>query len=353
MLGEFFSEVILQTLLITFFVLCMITVLEYVNVISQGVVNKFMRQKPSVQILLSSFLGLLPGCIGSYAAVSMYTHEVVGFGALLANLIATTGDEAFLMISLMPEKAALIFGVLLILSILAGYITVFFVRKNEGHCGGFSHFHLHKVHDAEKTVITASLKENFKNLNFKRMTLIISLLLFIAVTFTGGFDEDHEGADTENLAIKITFLVLSLLSLFVIISVSNHFLEDHIWNHVIKEHFKKILIWTFAALAVIFLAENFFDINEAVKSFDSERVEIIMLLIAIAVGLIPESGPHIVFISLYCSGAVPFFVLLANCIVQDGHGAIPLFAENKKDFFMVKGIKAAAALLIGTAAIIF
>ena len=84
MLGEFFSEVILQTLLITFFVLCMITVLEYVNVVSQGLVNKFMRQKPSVQILLSSFLGLLPGCIGSYAAVSMYTHEVVGFGGTAA-----------------------------------------------------------------------------------------------------------------------------------------------------------------------------------------------------------------------------------------------------------------------------
>jgi hypothetical protein len=41
--------------------------------------------------------------------------------------------------------------------------------------------------------------------------------------------------------------------------------------------------------------------------------------------------------------------LLANCIVQDGHGAIPLFAESKKDFFIVKGIKVVLAAAVGAA----
>ena len=84
----------------------------------------------------------------------------------------------------------------------------------------------------------------------------------------------------------------------------------------------------------------------------SSHIEIVLLLVAVLIGLIPESGPHIVFITLYCSGAIPFTVLLANSIVQDGHGAIPLFAENKRDFFLVKGIKAAIAIVIGLTAII-
>ena len=47
---------------------------------------------------------------------------------------------------------------------------------------------------------------------------------------------------------------------------------------------------------------------------------------------------------------MPLGALLANCIVQDGHGAIPLFAESKKDFFIVKGIKVILALIVGVAA---
>ena len=99
MLQEFLTDVVGQIVVITFFVLSMIMVLEYLNVFSKGHVHGFMQRNSGFQILIASFLGVVPGCIGSYTAVSLYTHNVIGFGALLANLIATTGDEAFLMMS--------------------------------------------------------------------------------------------------------------------------------------------------------------------------------------------------------------------------------------------------------------
>lgn len=353
MLTDFLFEVVIQTVLVTFFVLLMITVLEYVNVFSQGVVNGFMRKNPSWQIFISAFFGLLPGCLGSYAAVTMYTHEIISFGALLGNLIATTGDEAFFMFSLMPQKAVLIFLILFILSIAAGYTSYVFYDKKRIRLGNLSHFQIHKTLDTNRTHVRGSITENLKNLSAKRLTLIILLLIFSVLIMTGFLSENHEGENgIETQAIKITFTVLSFASLFVVLTCTEHFLDEHIWHHVIGKHFKKVLIWTFAALAVIFFATNIFNIKETVEAFDAKKVEFVMLLIAIAVGLIPESGPHIVFISLYCSGAVPFSVLLANCIVQDGHGAIPLFAENKKDFFIIKGIKAAMALATGAAAMI-
>ena len=81
--------------------------------------------------------------------------------------------------------------------------------------------------------------------------------------------------------------------------------------------------------------------------------QFLILLIAIAIGIIPESGPHIVFITLFVEGIIPFSTLLANSIVQDGHGALPLLAESRRGFFYVKGINLLIGLLIGMAGIFF
>jgi hypothetical protein len=65
------------------------------------------------------------------------------------------------------------------------------------------------------------------------------------------------------------------------------------------------------------------------------------------VGIIPESGPHLIFVVMYFSGAVPFSILLANSIVQDGHGALPLLAYSRKSFLMMKAVNMCFGLLIG------
>jgi len=45
-------------------------------------------------------------------------------------------------------------------------------------------------------------------------------------------------------------------------------------------------------------------------------------------------------------------VLLANSIVQDGHGMLPLLADSRRDFLRVKLINFAVGLLIGLAGIV-
>ncbi|MCK4823782.1 hypothetical protein KA005_48965, partial [bacterium] len=71
------------------------------------------------------------------------------------------------------------------------------------------------------------------------------------------------------------------------------------------------------------------------------------LLIAIFIGIIPESGPHLVFVTLYAEGMIPFSILLASSISQDGHGSLPLLAESKKGFLTVKSVNMIFALLAG------
>ncbi len=72
-----------------------------------------------------------------------------------------------------------------------------------------------------------------------------------------------------------------------------------------------------------------------------------MLIIAVLVGIVPESGPHLLFIILFASGNLPFSILLANSIVQDGHGSLPLIAETRKGFILVKLINVLVAFIIG------
>ena len=73
----------------------------------------------------------------------------------------------------------------------------------------------------------------------------------------------------------------------------------------------------------------------------------LILIFALLIGLIPESGPHLLFITLFINGSIPFSVLLANSIVQDGHASLPLLAESKKSFLVIKGVKLVIGFLIG------
>ena len=87
---------------------------------------------------------------------------------------------------------------------------------------------------------------------------------------------------------------------------------------------------------------NYIDVN----SLMTDNL-LIVLLIAVLVGIIPESGPHLIFVTLFAQGTIPFSILLASSIAQDGHGMLPLLAESKRGFLAVKFINVIFALLVG------
>jgi len=79
---------------------------------------------------------------------------------------------------------------------------------------------------------------------------------------------------------------------------------------------------------------------------------VLMILLATLVGIIPESGPHLIFVTLFAAGVVPFPVLLASSISQDGHASLPLIAESKKSFAWAKLINCTVAMTAGFAAML-
>lgn len=72
-----------------------------------------------------------------------------------------------------------------------------------------------------------------------------------------------------------------------------------------------------------------------------------ILLIAGLVGIIPESGSHLLFVTMFAQGLIPFSVLLASSIVQDGHRMLPLLSYSIKDSLLIKVFNLAIGLRIG------
>ena len=143
-------------------------------------------------------------------------------------------------------------------------------------------------------------------------------------------------------------MIVTLIGLFIALTVPDHFLKKHLWGHVIKKHFLRLLLWTFGAFLVLHFLNLFIDVEKWI-----EGNVYLVILIAALIGIIPESGPHIIFISMYVTGTLPdegmqaFAILLTNSIVQDGHGAIPLLAESGRSFIVAKFVNVVIGLIVG------
>ena len=147
---------------------------------------------------------------------------------------------------------------------------------------------------------------------------------------------------------RITLLAGTLFAMFVVFTVPDHFLETHLWEHVLKKHLLRIFLWTFGALLAIHLLESYIILDRWI-----EANTITVLIVAVLIGFIPESGPHLIFVTLFASGTIPFGILLASSIAQDGHGALPLLAVSNRGFIILKVINVLVGFAVGLVAILF
>ncbi len=122
----------------------------------------------------------------------------------------------------------------------------------------------------------------------------------------------------------------------------HHYLTDHVLNHIIKKHLWKTALWTFGALLVVGFGLKYFHL----ESF-SAQYPLLLLFIAGLMGLVPESGPHMIFVTLFANGMIPFSVLFTSTFVQDGHGMLPMLSFSVKDSLFIKSVNLGTGILIG------
>ena len=270
---EIFIKVLQESFKITLFVLMMMIVVDFINVKTKGQLESILKSgRKWKQYIVASLLGTAPGCLGSFAGVSLYIHGMISFGALTGLMFATAGDEQFVMLAMFPKTALIMFGILFFLGIAAGYFTDYTVKK----------FKIQTCTDCE-------------------------------------VNQYHPGKEGYK-----------------------HYFKEHIWTHIIKKHLLRIFLWTFGAMVVIEYGMTLIDL----KSITSEYIFLLLILSAL-IGLIPESGPHLIFVMLFANGLVPFSVLFTSSIVQDGHGMLPMLSYSVKDSVLIKVFNLSFGLITG------
>ena len=418
-----------NSILITGLVIVMMMMIESLNIESKGLFFKGLKKTRVGQVIFGALLGSIPGCMGGFATVSLYTHRMFSFGALIAMMIASSGDEAFIMLAMIPEQALVIFAVLFVVAVVTGIIVDYCNDKlHKKHCHKDDHsecgsecdcdhgytVHCHEEHvesmsgcdrktasdtkryEVESEAESGIMHSASRHYGWRRIVMFIGLAVFIAALATGQLGHDH-GAHTHtddcatacthhsvhsshhsehdctddsphhdehsccthsanhtsvkthasiNLLdeqwMNVLFAGLSVLVLLVLLFASDHFIEEHLWNHIIRKHLLTIFCWTFGVLLLVGIGLQYIKIDEWISSNTA-----LMIILATLIGIIPESGPHMIFVTLYATGIVPLPVLLASSISQDGHSSLPLIAESRKSFLWAKLINCSVALIVG------
>ncbi|RMH66493.1 MAG: selenocysteine protein [Calditrichaeota bacterium] len=271
---EFLSHALETTLEITVIIFILMVTIDFLDVWFKGYLKRYIHSRPVRQWTVSTILGALPGCAGAYANVTMYMHGFLSLGALTAGMIATTGDEAFVMLAEFPVWAVGLTAALFLLGMLAGaYMDKLLPVLGVKQCPDCT---MHTIHEQ---------------------------------------DRQHDW---------------------------RHYFRVHIWKHILLGHVAKIALWTF--ISVLFIDWGM--ARFSLQSFMEQHPALIIIL-AVLVGLLPISGPHLVFVTLFAGGLIPFSILWINSIVQDGHAMLPMLSFSIKDVLFIKLYKIILALLTG------
>jgi len=330
-----------QALMITGFVFVMMLVIEYVNVLTSGIWQQRLSASCWGQYLFAAIMGAIPGCLGAFIVVAMYSHRILTLGAVVTTMIATSGDESFVMLAMMPREAILLTALLFVIGISVGFFTDSF----SGHFKSkkverFEGFDIH-VFESCRCFIRGEILRQWKHSSSFRTTMATVLILFVIMVATG-----QVGPSQWNW-VRISILIVTGLAIFIVSTVPDHFLEKHLWDHVVRKHVPRIFLWTFGTLLILYFLISQLNLQGIIK----ENLWIVMFISAL-VGLIPESGPHLIFVTLFVQGAIPFSILLTSSIVQDGHGMLPVIAHSRRSFLIIKIINFIVGVMVGIVGLI-
>ena len=272
MFDEIFA-VFLETSKILLIVALLMVVIEFLELRFKDQIRKLVTERPVNQIIMAALLGVVPGCMDAFLIVSLYIHGLVGFGALVAVMLSTAGDEAFIMLTMIPDVALLTFFICIILGVVGGFLADRFAKVIN-----------------LKTCQPCAIEIHDVDLGFK------------------------------------------------------HFLKEHVYRHILRKHIPKLFLWIFFTLLAVDYLVASFDLASVISGLSTFT----LIILAALVGIIPEFGPHLVFLILYSKGMIPFSVLLVNTLSQDGHGLLPLLSHSVKDTVYVQIFTTTFSLVVGT-----
>lgn len=354
--------------LVGFFIL----LFGYINYKTSGNFTNSLARNKKIQPLVGAIVGAIPGCGGSLAIMPLYIKGQLSFGTIIASLISSMGDAAFVLISSNIEMYIFVTIIGTITGIITGYIVDFMNLEEK--------LKLRKVKTSGLTRGQASLikhEDNHSTLddiahnhgNSGRLAYAIThgvgYKIYLATLFVGfvfmviahsglhyeWIEQIHELE--EIIAISgVVFSVIYMIFFKKVFKNSNVTEEENK-----KTSLKEMLIHSVGEISFvitwIYIAYLIYDLIIIIIGGDEYLAQIILstgvasVFIGAILGLIPGCGVQIVIMSFYLKGAIPLGAVIANSISQDGDALFPLLALDKKSSIWSMIITTIPAILVG------
>ena len=355
-------------LAVTVFVAAMVLLFSWLQYVTAGRFVAWIRENKRFQPAIGALMGLTPGCGGAIIVMPMYARGYVTYGTVIATLIATLGDAAFVLIGAVFQNSAFLTPVIavhatsFIVAVVWGYGVDSLEVTPSSPVGRFGPKFgsseplgedAAREMEGKGSVIEDMPREVPDGLGYRiihqgyRVWWAITAVGFcLAILLLIWYSQDPEYAPElvwdpttrDGLVTWVGFIGTSL-SIILYVSSKNFLGDDteatigdklNSLDETLVHAASETAFVTFWVL-IAYLAFEFgmiaFGISETDLAEQGDGIGAVF--VAAAVGLIPGCGPQIIAISAYVEGVISFPALVANAISQDGDALFPLLVRHK------------------------
>ena len=325
---------------VTVFVAATLLIYYYlVDKLPQLNLSYLSQRSATLEIIMASFMGALPGCGGAIIVVTQFTKGQASFAAVVAVLTATMGDAAFLLMAKAPTTALQIIALGILVGCLSGFVVRLFHTPNFCAPAGDDEHQTHTQAIPKAVVLSRSVWKLF---------LAPSVVIALAIAFNSDFGSYQNpitwsGAVLGLFAVCIWAISSKGMTYKDITSEDEQRNEPGKLTRVLQDtHF--VTAWVVASFLLYELSTALFGLDLGLWF---NQFAIYAPLVAIIIGLLPGCGPQIVVTTLYLQGILPFSALAANAVANDGDALFPAIALAPKAALVATLYSAIPAFMVG------
>lgn len=349
-------------LAVTVFVAAMVFLFSWLQYATSGRFVEYIRSKKKLQPVIGALMGLTPGCGGAIVMMPMYARGYVTYGTVLATLIATLGDSAFVLIGAAITDSSFVAPLLAVhaISFVAGVSWGYLVdltgttpRQPLGRFGPTIGQAKPEPEPAVESPLGDLSREEPGGLGYKILhqgyliwwiVTLVGLVFAILLLVWSGQDPDYGlelsfNPTTMDGFITWVGLIGTSLSIILYFAQKNWFGDDteatigdklHSMRETMIHSASETAFVTFWVM-IAYLAFEFGMLFSGVSEQDMSNYGdgVVAVLAASFIGLIPGCGPQIIAITAYTKDIISFPALAANAISQDGDALFPLLVRHK------------------------
>ena len=380
-------------LAVTVFVAAMVLFFSWLQYISAGRFVDTIRANTAWQPVIGALMGITPGCGGAIVMMPMYARGYVTYGTVIATLIATLGDAAFVLIGAAVTDPSFIAPVIavhiisFVIGISWGYLVDGLKITPSNPLGKLSSNY--NDNSPSRTIIkngnNENMREVFDDLGREEKTgwgyfllhqgytvwwIVTSLGLIFAILLLVWSAQDAD------FALEISYNPLTLdgfitwigligtsLSIILYISQKNWISDDSEASIGDKLYSMRetmihsasetafVTFWVMSAYLIFEFSMLFSGMTEADLALYGDGI--IAVILAAVIGLIPGCGPQIIAITAYTKDLISFPALVANAISQDGDALFPLLVRHRVASIWATVHTTIPALIVGICLMVF